>query len=372
MKFIVSTNSLLRPLQLIDGVVSQNTVLPILEDFLFEIKAGKLTVSATDLETSMSTTLDVESKDNGKIAVPAKLLMQMLKGLNDQPLTFSVNEKDFGVIVMTNNGEYRLAGESGDDFPRIPEPEDMKDSKLPASVLVNAISKTLFAVGTDDMRPAMTGVYFDLGSSDLTFVSTDAHRLVRYIRKDSKTNKPASFIVPRKALTLLGAALPPDDTQVAISYNQSNAFFRFGNTNLICRLIDARFPDYQTVIPAEHPNKLTIQVSELLNTLRRIVNFANKTTYQVSFKIKGSELEITSRDIDFSNEGNEKLICAYSGEDMEIAFNGKFLIDMLSSIGTDEVNFEFSQPTRACLLIPSTQKDNEDLLMLVMPIMINN
>lgn len=372
MNFIVSTSALLKQLQFIDGVVSNNTVLPILEDFLFDIEKGKLNLFATDLEITMSSNVEIESKEDGKIAIPAKLLMNILKTLPDQPLTFSIDERTFGVEMKSaSGGRYRLTGENGDDFPRVPVAEDIKDIKLASSVLKNAISACLFAVGTDELRPAMTGVNFELNNQGITFVATDAHKLVRYKRKDTKAGKATNFIIPRKALMLLNSALPEDDTQVTISYNASNAFFTFGTVSLICRLIDARYPDYNAVIPADNPNKLTINRNDILNTVRRLIIFANKTTHQVTFKLSGSELHAYARDVEFSNEASETLACSYSGENLEIAFNGKFLIEMLSSATSEEVLFEFSTPSRAVLVSPVTQNENEDLLMLLMPIMIN-
>lgn len=370
MKFIASTSVLLKHLQLIDGVISSNTVLPILEDFLFEIEKGRLTVSSTDLETSMSVSLDIESKTSGKIAIPAKLLMNTLKSLPEQPLTFNIDEQSFAVEIVSDNGKYKLSGENGDDFPRIPVPEDIKDIAVASGVLKKAIGHSLFAVGTDELRPAMTGVNIEVSDGGVTFVATDAHKLVRYRRVDTTSTKPVSFIVPKKALMLMNAALPSEDTQVKVSYNNSNAFFRFNNVSLICRLIDARFPDYNAVIPTQNPNKLVISTQEILNSLRRLTIFANKTTHQVSLRFKGSELNISSRDLDFSNEANERLACNYNGADMEIAFNGRFLIDMLNSAGSEEVQFEFSTPDRAAIMSPSEKAENEELLMLVMPIMV--
>ncbi len=372
MKFIVSTGALLKQLSLIDGVISTNTVLPILEDFLFEIKKGRLTVFSTDLETSMSTVMEVEAKEDGKIAIPARMLMNILKSLPEQPLTFSIDEQNYGIEITSDNGKYKLTGENGDDYPRIPVAEDIKDIKISSSVLKNAINKCLFAVGTDDLRPAMTGVNFELSKEGITFVSTDAHKLVRFKRFDTRSTTSASFIIPRKALQLVNGALPSEDTQVNLSYNNSNAFFSFGTVNLICRLIDARFPDYNAVIPTDNPNKLIITTSEILNSLRRLIIFSNKTTHQVTFELKGSELTITARDLDFSNEATEKLVCNYSGEDIEISFNGRFLSEILSALSTDEVKFEFSTPTRASLISPTSTDDKEDTLMLVMPIMVNN
>ena len=356
---------------MIDGVISSNTVLPILEDFLFEIKGGKLTVFSTDLETSMSATFDVEAKEDGKIAIPAKILLNILKSLPEQPLTFNIDEQSYSIEITSDNGKYKLTGENGDDFPRIPVAEEIKDLKLSSAVIANAINKCLFAVGSDELRPAMTGVNFELSSEGINFVSTDAHKLVRYKRFDAKSNKATSFIVPRKALSLLHGALPSEETQVKISYNSSNAFFTFGNVNLICRLIDARFPDYNAVIPIDNPYKLVINTSDILNSLKRLIIFANKTTHQVSLGLKGSELNISARDLDFSNEANEHLVSNYSGEDLEISFNGRFLIEMLSAMNAEEVQFEFSTPTRASILSSTKKDDKEDVLMLVMPIMVN-
>jgi len=243
MKFIVSTTSLLKSLQTISGVINSSSVLPILEDFLFEIKGGKMTVFATDLETSMSTELKVEAKDSGRIAIPARILLDTLKTLPEQPLTFKVDEKTFGVEITSETGRYKLSGENAEDFPKIPQPEAVTEINIPASALSNAIAKTLFAVSSDDLRPAMTGVLFQVSPEGMTFVSTDAHKLVKLNRSDVKTSKAAQFIVPKKALGLLKTSLPLTDSGVNVSYNKSNAFFTFENTKLICRLIDANYHD---------------------------------------------------------------------------------------------------------------------------------
>lgn len=371
MKFIVSTSSLLKSVQTISGVINTSSVLPILEDFLFEIKGGKLTAFATDLETSMSTELKVEAKDSGRIAIPAKILLDTLKALPEQPLTFKVDEKTFGVEITSETGRYKLSGENPDDFPKIPQPEAATEINAPASVLNNAIAKTLFAVSSDDLRPAMTGVLFQLSSDGITFVSTDAHKLVKLSRSDVKTAKSAQFIVPKKALNLLKGALPMDESSIHISYNKSNAFFTFDNTKLICRLIDANYPDYNAVIPQKNPNKLSINRLEILNALRRISIYSNKTTYQVVLTIAGSELKISAQDLDFSSEANERLTCSYEGDDLEIAFNSRFLIEMLGVLSSDDIEIELSTATRAGILRPVEKAEGEDLLMLVMPVMIN-
>jgi DNA polymerase-3 subunit beta len=371
MKFIVSTSTLLKQLLAVNGASSTSTVLPILENFLFEIKAGNLFVSATDLQTSMTTSLSVESKEEGKIAVPSKILLETLKTLPDQPIAFSIDDHTFAIEISAGDGKYKLSGENGDDFPKIPTVENGSSVNISASVLSEAINKTLFAVSNDELRPAMTGVFCQLSSEHFTFVSTDAHKLVRYRRMDAKSDSTASFILPKKALALLKSSLPSEDVNVSIEYNSTSAFFRFGNINLICRLIDERYPDYEAVIPKENSNKLTIDRTLFLNSLRRVVIFANKTTHQVRLKISGSELNVSSEDIDFANEAHERLSCQYEGEDMEIGFNARFLIEMLTNLSGEEVTLEMSSPNRAGLLFPQTNDEKEDVLMLVMPVMLN-
>lgn len=372
MRFIVSTSTLLKQLQAVNGASSSSTVLPILENFLFEIKEGILTISATDLQTSMTTSLPVESKEEGKIAIPSKILIETLKTLPDQPIAFNVDDSTFAIEINAGDGKYKLSGENGDDFPKIPSVENASAVNLPASVLSEAINKTLFAVSNDELRPAMTGVFCQLTPNHLTFVSTDAHKLVRYRRKDARSEQTASFILPKKALTLLKSSLPAEDVNVTVEYNSTSAFFRFGNINLICRLIDERYPDYEAVIPLNNTNLMTIDRVSFLASLRRVVIFANKTTHQVRLKISGSELNISSEDIDFANEAHERLSCQYEGEDMEIGFNARFLIEMLNNMGGEEVTLEMSTPNRAGLLIPQTNDDKEDVLMLVMPVMLNS
>lgn len=371
MKFIVSTTSLLRNLQMVNGVISSSTVLPILEDFLFEINKNSLTISGTDLETSISTTLEIESKSDGKVAIPARILVDYLKTLPEQPLTISINEDTFGVEITTDKGKYKLNGENGNDFPRIPTAENVTELSLSTGILQKAINKTLFAVSNDELRPQMTGVLFQLNSEGITFVATDAHKLVKYQRTDATVAESSSFIVPKKALNLLKGILPGEETQVQIAYNSSNAFFSFNNIHLICRLIDARYPDYNAVIPTENPNNLLVNRADLLNTLRRVMIFSNKTTHQVVLKLNGNTLNVSAQDLDFSNEAKETLDCQYKGEDLEIGFNARFLLEMLNAMDNEEVNIELSTPNRAGILLPTETEEGEDLLMLVMPVMLS-
>lgn len=371
MRFVVSTTQLLKKLQVINGVISTNTVLPILEDFLFIIKDGKITVFATDLETSMKTELEVEAKEEGRIAIPARILMDTLKTLPEQPLTFSYDEKTFVVEISSSTGKYKLAGENPEDFPKTPLADDATETSIPSDILQRAVSQTLFAVSNDELRPAMTGVFFQLDPDGATFVATDASKLVKYKRTDVNAEESTSFIVPRKALQLLKGSLPAEETRVNISYNSSNAFFSFGDTQLICRLVDAKYPDYNAVIPADNDKVLTLNKSDFLNTLKRISIFSNKTTHQCVLNVSGSEIKVSSQDLDFSNEAFERLNCSYDGEDIEIAFNAKFLLEMLTVLECDEVKLELSTPTRAGILVPADAEENEQLLMLVMPVMLN-
>lgn len=373
MKFIVSSSNLLKELQSIAGVLNTNNTLPILDYFLFKINNGKLEVSASDLETTMTTTIDLEKGDkDGSIAVPARLLLDTLKTFADQPLTFDADDKNFGIEISSDNGKYKLAGQNGEEFPKVPELESPSSIEIDSSVLYNAIVKTIFAAGNDELRPVMSGVFFELGKEGTNFVATDAHKLVRYTRKDVKADKAASFIMPKKPLNLLKNILTNIDGDVTVQYTGTNAHFQVDNINLVCRLIDGKYPNYDAVIPKENPNKLTIDRQGFLNSIRRISIFSNKTTHQVRFKIAGSELNISAEDLDFSNEANERLTCNYNGDDIEIGFNSRFVIEMLNNLETDQVNLEMSAPNRAGLLLPTETDDNENLLMLVMPVMLNS
>lgn len=373
MKFIVSSTSLLKQLQAVSGVLSSNNALPILDNFLFEIDKNQLKISASDLETTMTTVIGVESKDTGTIAVPAKLLLDTLKTFADQPLTFSIDDAKFGIEIISDYGKYKLTGHNGNEFPKLPNIESASSLSLETSVLASAINKTLFATGNDELRPVMSGVLCQLAADNITFVSTDAHKLVRYRRTDAKAESASSFIIPKKPLNLLKNTLAGVGGNVKIEYNKTNALFSFENTSLICRLIDGKYPNYEAVIPKENPNKLTVDRVSFLNSIRRVSIFSNKTTHQVRLKIAGSELSISAEDLDFANEASERLTCQYAGEDMEIGFNSRFLAEMLSNLSCENVNLEMSAPNRAGILLPA-EKENaaEDVLMLVMPVMLNN
>ncbi len=372
MKFIVPSAALLKELSSINGVITTNPVVPILENFLFEIEEGKLTITASDLQTSMITELEVESKESGNIAVPAKILIETLKNLPEQPITFSIDTDSYSIEISSDNGHYKLAGENATDFPKVPSVTPDFSVTMSTEVLHRAINNTIFATSNDELRPAMTGVYMNLTDASSTFVGTDGHKLIRYRRVDVATDNGNAIIVPRKGLNMLKNTLPAENMEVTVDFNASNAFFQFNNLKMICRLIDERYPDYENVIPTENPIKMTIDRLEMLSSLRRISIYANKTTHQVRLKITGSELLISAEDLDFANEANERLVCEHDGDEIEIGFNSTFMIAMLSNIESKQVELHLSAPNRAGLIIPAEQDENEDLLMLVMPVMLNN
>ncbi|MFM7429317.1 MAG: DNA polymerase III subunit beta [Flammeovirgaceae bacterium] len=371
MKFIVNSSYLLKQLSNINGVITTNPVVPILENFLFEIDKSNLKVTASDLQTSMITEINVESKEKGSIAVPARILLDTLKNLPDQPVTFSIDSTSYAIEISSDNGRYKLAGENATDFPKVPAVSNDFSAHISSEVLAKAVNNTIFATSSDELRPAMTGVYVNLGEKNTTFVATDGHRLVRYGRTDIKSENGSTIIIPRKALNLLKSTLPTENTDVTIDFNASNAFFNFGNIRMICRLIDERFPDYENVIPSSNPIKMTISRTDLLGSLKRISIYANKTTHQVRLKITGSELQVSAEDLDFSNEANERLSCEHEGEDIEIGFNARFLIEMLSNLDADQIRLNMSAPNKAGVINPVEKDKSEDILMLVMPVMLN-
>jgi len=371
MKFVVSSGNLLNQLKLISGVISSNTVLPILEDYLFKIDNGLLTVSATDLETSMSTTMEIQSTENGLVAIPAKILNETLQSLPDQPLTIDINDDNFAIEITSDKGKYKLNGENGEDYPKIPIAEDAKSVNISAMLLSDVINKSLFAVSNDELRPAMTGINFNFNKDGATFTATDAHRMVRYKHFDTKFDEEVDFIVPKKATQLLKNAIANMESSVKISFNSSNAFFKLDNLEMICRLIDAKFPDVNPVIPKDNPNILTINTKELQNSIRRISIYANKSTHQVKLKIAGNELHCSAEDLDFSNAASERLQCEYNGEDLQIGFNAKFFNELLGVIDSENVNIKLSTPSRAGLVLPDNIEESTDILMLIMPVMLN-
>ncbi len=360
-------------MQKISGVLSTSSTLPILEDYLFDLKEDTLRITASDLETTISVDLQPDkTEDPGVVAIPAKILLDIMKSLPELPVTISVNLETLSVELFAGEGKYKLVGHRSDEFPQVPTLENTETLNLNASLLVSAFNKSLFATGNDELRPVMSGVLCEITGDKITFVATDAHKLVRYRRGDVKPGKNASFILPKKPLNHLKNIMPDDeDVDVKLEYNDTNAIMEFDDITLICRLIDGKYPNYEAVIPTQNPFKLSVDRSILLNALRRVAIFGSKSTHQIRFKISGKELVLTAEDIDFASEAKERLTCSYEGDDIEIGFNSRFLQEMLSTLTTKNVMIEMSAPNRAGILIPEKEDDDpEDILMLIMPVML--
>ncbi|MBR4177001.1 MAG: DNA polymerase III subunit beta [Bacteroidales bacterium] len=380
MRFIINSQLFLKHLSALSGVISNNNTVPIISCFHLHLEDNMLTIKATDLETTMVSRIELENaRVDGidSIAVPAKLLLDMLKSLDDVPLNFAVDASNYSIEISSGEGKYSLAGQNAETFPAMPEMKETVQTSMPASVLVNAINKTAFAASTDEMRQQMSGIFCELTPENVTFVATDAHKLVRYRRNDIHADESASFILPRKPITLVKNILSSnkEEFDVTIDYNNTNVFFSFDNFLIVCRLVDGKYPNYEAAIPKENPNKLTIDRVTFINTLRRVSLFANQSTHQVRLAIKERELEISSEDLEFSNKAHETIPCSYEGEPMEIGFNAKFLTEMTSNLDSEQVLMELSHPSRAGILFPLTDSEEakgEDILMLVMPVMLSN
>ena len=372
MRFIVSSSYLLKKLQIIGGVINSNNTMPILENFLFELSENKLVVSASDLETTIKGVIEVESTDSISIAVPYKILIDTLKTFSEQALTFIINDNNT-IDIVSNNGKYTLAYLDSNEFPSVVEIENASQVTLMGDILATAIQSTFFATGNDDLRPIMNGVFFNFTEEGLIFAATDAHKLVKYERQDIKSDQPAAFVIPKKPLNLLKGILAGSETQVTIKYNESNAKFSFDQLDYVCRLIDGTYPNYEAVIPRENPNKLIVNRTLLLNSTKRISNFASKATHQMRVKITGNSLQIFAEDIEYNNRANETIPCNYEGDDMEIGFNSKFFMEMLSNLSSDDILLEMSYSNRPGILTPADGLDEgEKIYMLVMPTMLSS
>ena len=372
MKFIVSSASLLKELQKLGGIINSTNTLPILDNFLFEVNKNNLIITASDLETTFSSIINVDSELDSMVALPARLLLDTLKTFPEQPLTFLKTEKNT-VEISANNGKYAIAYAGGEEFPKAPQVNDSKTIQIKSNTLHTAINSTLFATGNDDLRPVLSGVFFQFSSEALTFVATDAHKLVKYSRTDIKAEETAEFIMPKKPLQLLKVILHGSENDVSIEYNDTNAQFRFGDSTLTCRLIDGKYPNYEAVIPKENPNQMQINRVNFLNSVKRVSIFSNKTTYQIRLKIAGTALQISAEDFDYSNSAEERIDCEYQGEDIKIGFNSRFLIEMLNGLDCNNVKLSMSLPNRAGLLTPlDNTEEGESITMLVMPVMLNS
>ena len=372
MKFIVSSQTLLKKLQILLGVVNTTNTLPILDNFLFQINKNSLRITSSDLETTMSSIVEIESDSSGEIAVPAKLLVDALKNFAEQPLTFSTQEESV-LEINANDGKYRISFVPAEEFPK---PIEIKDSSLTSingGILSKAINSTIFATGNDDLRPVMSGVFFQFGSEKIVLVGTDAHKLVKYVRNVMPSDGNSEFIMPKKALLNLKNILTDFENNVSIEFNETNAKFTFENFTLSCRLIEGKYPNYEAVIPKENPNKLVIERILLLNSVKRVGIFSNKSTNQIKFKIAGSELNISAEDYDYNNKAEERISCNYSGDDIEIGFNARFINDMLTNLDCNEICLSMSLPNKAGIITPHDKiDDQEEIIMLIMPVMLNS
>ncbi|MEA1877686.1 MAG: DNA polymerase III subunit beta, partial [Bacteroidota bacterium] len=349
--------------------------LPILDNFLFELRGNELVITASDLESTMITTMSLENTDGeGVVAIPARILTDTLKEFPEQPLTFEINMDSLGVDLISENGKYSIVGKPGMDFPQLPQLKEDQTTSLnfTADQLLNGINKTLFATADDELRPVMNGIFIELGQDNVTFVSSDAHKLVRYKRLDAKSTQEAAFILPKKPANLLKNILPREENEVAIAFDDKNAVFTLSDYKLICRLVEGNYPGYEAVIPKNNTNQLSIDRLELYNALRRVSVYSNQASNLIKLKLGANELVISAQDIDYSISAHETLNCQYGGDPMEIGFKSVFLIEILSNINSEEVVLELSDPTRAGLLLPKeSDHEDEDLLMLLMPMMIN-
>lgn len=374
MKFVVSSTVLSSHLQAVSRVINSKNALPILDCFLFELQDGTLSVTVSDSETTMVTSLEVvESDSDGRFAVVARTLLDALKEIPEQPLTFEVNLNTLEITVQYQNGTYNLVGQNADEFPT---PVVLGDSavkvEMDAQVLLNGINRALFATADDELRPVMNGIYFDITAEDITMVASDGHKLVRCKTLAAHGSERAAFILPKKPANLIKNLLAKEQGTVHLEFDDRNASFILENYRMVCRLIEGRYPNYNSVIPKNNPNKITVDRLQLIGALRRVSIFSSQASSLIKLRMEGNRIVVSAQDIDFSTSAEETLVCQYAGTPMSIGFKSTFLIDILNNISAEEVFIELADPSRAGVIIPVEQEENEDLLMLLMPMMLND
>lgn len=374
MKFNVSSSKLFSQLQAVSRVINNKNSLPILDDVLFDLSGNELRLTASDGETTIRTSVEVEGVEgSGKVASGAKLLLETLKEFSEQPLSFTIDENNFAVSMVSQNGTYSFVGVNGNEFPEMPAAEtNPQGLTILSSVLQSAIEKTIFCTADDELRPVMNGIFFDIAEDKVTMVATDAHRLVRYINTEVKAGVAASFILPKKPASLLKNLLAKEENDVHVTFGQKNARFEFGSTIVVCRQIEGRFPNYNAVIPQANQNIVTADRQTLLNACKRVAVFANNGTAQLRLALSENQIKISAQDIDFSTSAEEVISCDYNGTPMAIGFKAPFLIDLLGSIESTEVQLKLADPARAGLILPAENAENEDVLMLLMPMLLND
>ena len=374
MKLVISSTALFSHLQAIGRVINSKNTLPILDCFLFEVNDGALSLTASDNETTMATSLEViESDGNCRFAINAKTILDALKEIPEQPLTFAFNPDTLEILVQYMNGRYSVVAQNADEYPI---PVTLGDSavhvEMEAATLLNGINRALFATADDELRPVMNGIYFDITTDDLTMVASDGHKLVRNKNFATKGNEKAAFILPKKPATLLKNLLGKEQGAVSIDFDDRNATFTMPNYRMVCRLIEGRYPNYNSVIPQNNPHKVTIDRAILLSALKRVSVFSSQASSLIKLRLQDNQLVLSGQDIDFSTSAEETINCSYSGSPMSIGFKATFLIDILNNITGQDVIIELADPSRAGVLVPAEQEENEDLLMLLMPMMLND
>ena len=374
MKFIVSSTALLSHLQAISRVINSKNSMAILDNFLFRLEGNTLTMTASDQETTMTTEIEVlEAEGQGLFAVSAKILLEPLKELPDQPLTFEINDENLEIFLYFQNGKYNFIGVNGDEYPqKSPLSADAKTLQMPAQVLLNGINRTLFATGDDELRPIMNGIYIDIHPEDIIIVASDSHKLVRCKNDSIQSGLTSSFILPKKPATLLKNILPKESDDVSITFDDKNAVFTLSNFVLNCRLIEGRYPNYASVIPQNNPNRIIVDRAVFVNVLRRVSVFSDQASNLVKLQLRDNQIQVSAQDIDFSTSAEENVSCNYTGDPMGIGFKSTFLIEILNNISSQEVTIELSDPSRAGLILPVENQPNEDLLMLLMPMMLTD
>ena len=374
MKFNVSSSKLFSQLQAVSRVIANKNALPILDDVLFELAGNELLLTASDGETTIRTSVEVEGAEGaGKVASAAKLLLETLKEFSEQPLAFTIDEQNYAVNMVSQNGTYSFVGVNGNEYPEMPNVEnEAQRFALPARALQSAIEKTIFCTADDDLRPVMNGIYFDIAPESVTMVATDAHRLVRFTNTGVAAGITANFILPKKPAGLLKNVLAKEEDEVKVTFGQKNARFEFGNTTIVCRQIEGRFPNYNAVIPQQNQNIVTVDRQTIVNACKRVAVFANNGTAQLRLALSENSIKISAQDIDFSTSAEETIGCSYNGTPMAIGFKAPFLIDLLGSIASEEVLIKLADPARAGLILPAENEENEDVLMLLMPMLLND
>lgn len=374
MKFTLSSSALSSRLQTLAKVINSKNSLPILESFLFQVHNGQLTITASDSENVMQTSLALDQFDtDGNFAIPSHTVLDAVKELPEQPLTFEVNMNTYEVTAGYQNGQYQFTAQNADEYPQTaPMQNDVHAITIDAAALNNNINRTLFATDNNEIRPVMNGIYFDLTTDCLAFVASDGHKLVRCRDYSIKSETPAAFILPKKPAMLLRNVLDKDSGDVVIKFNSSSAEIQFAEGKLSCRLIEGNYPNYNAAIPNDNPNELTIDRKSLLSAIRRILPFASMSSQLIRFRLEAGMLELSSEDIDFATRAKESLVCEYTGSPLQIGFRGDFFTDILNSIDTDELKIKLGDPSRAGIVVPSKQPENEDVLMLIMPLLLND